>query len=404
MSSLRLSLLILSLLSLGCGSEEPRYVAHAGGTLGPGRNYSNSLEALERSYSDGLRLFELDFSWTADRHLVAIHDWTSNFERFFDTTDLEQDFVPTLDDFMSYRMKGGYTQLDFESVDRWVQDHPDASIVTDIKSANIEGLHYVADRAADLSRYIPQIYKRDEIEEVAATGYDRIIFTLYRSPASDEEVADFARENELYAITIPKDRIWRNGLADRLEGVVTFVHTVNDCAQFQSLRNAGVHGIYTDSLSPSACAEAASTPVQMSGADAQPPRFYPQEAREGPSEAATAIANTAYSLSLLHPTTNKQRSRRDKICLFGGADDATSGSWRSGTNPDRGGFWTQIDDDVWIWGSDIDDRLYQISLTGSLNGSTDITGRFTVLDFTDSSNWGHFLLKKTAFASCKSLQ
>ena len=369
------------------------YVAHAGGTLGPGLDYSNSLEALERSYSDGLRLFELDFSWTSDRRLVAIHDWGSNFKRFFDTRDLEQGFVPTLDDFMSYRMKGGYTQLDFESVDRWVQDHPGVSIVTDIKASNLEGLRYVADHAADPGRYIPQIYKRDELEEVSATGFDRIIFTLYRSRASDQEVADFAHENDLYAVTIPKDRIWRNGLAARLEGIVTFVHTVNDCAQFQSLRNAGVHGVYTDSLTPGACAAVAPSASRMSAADARPPRFDSRKTGNGPSEAtAPRIANTAYTLSLLDPITEKRRPRREKLCLFGDSGDAMSGSWRSAMNPDRRGFWVQAAGDVWIWGGDKGDRLYQISMTGSLHGSTKITGRFTVLDSTDSSDWGGFLL------------
>jgi len=49
-------------------------ISHAGGGLEEG-NYSNSLEALDRAYADGLRYFEVDFSWTCDGKLVLIHDW-----------------------------------------------------------------------------------------------------------------------------------------------------------------------------------------------------------------------------------------------------------------------------------------------------------------------------------------
>ena len=60
-------LLVACLSSHGCLADgTSRYVAHAGETLGGGFTMSNSLEALERSYADGRRLFEVDFNWTPE--------------------------------------------------------------------------------------------------------------------------------------------------------------------------------------------------------------------------------------------------------------------------------------------------------------------------------------------------
>ena len=55
------------------GPHEPlRFIAHAGGRI-EGMNYTNSLEALNNSYKNGFRLFELDIIETSDGEFVAAH-------------------------------------------------------------------------------------------------------------------------------------------------------------------------------------------------------------------------------------------------------------------------------------------------------------------------------------------
>jgi len=69
-----------------------RSIAHAGGEY-RGIAYSNSLEALNANYARGLRLFEMDLSWTSDEQLAAIHDWhryTGRSRNWFGPPTLEE--------------------------------------------------------------------------------------------------------------------------------------------------------------------------------------------------------------------------------------------------------------------------------------------------------------------------
>ena len=54
--------------------DKNRFIAHAGG-IAKGETYTNSLEALDRSYKNGFRLFELDIIKTKDGHYVGYHNW-----------------------------------------------------------------------------------------------------------------------------------------------------------------------------------------------------------------------------------------------------------------------------------------------------------------------------------------
>ena len=119
-------------------------------------------------------------------------------------------------------------------------------------------------------------------------------------------------------------------------------------------------------------------------------------ARVPQQPAITMIANKAYSVDLFDPIKQKS-SRKDKLCFFGEDDESTTGTWLSSKDPEIEGFWVQWANEVWIWGSDTTDLQFQISLTGRYFKSTEITGRYTVLDFEDPSEWGAFRMKKTSF-------
>ena len=57
-----------------CGENNTEYwehfIAHAGGAI-DGITYTNSLEALDLSYSKGCKLFELDLVLTSDDKIIA---------------------------------------------------------------------------------------------------------------------------------------------------------------------------------------------------------------------------------------------------------------------------------------------------------------------------------------------
>ena len=62
--------------------DENRVVIHALGTV-DGLAYTNSKEALEKSFLDGDRVFECDMILTADQKLVACHDWGTGMQEGF---------------------------------------------------------------------------------------------------------------------------------------------------------------------------------------------------------------------------------------------------------------------------------------------------------------------------------
>ncbi len=229
--------------------EPPRFVAHAGG-IGNHRVYTNSREALEHSVSRGFELIEIDLSWTTDERLVLVHDWDREFARVFNLPPRRLSF----EEFRAARSAIGISQMVLDDIGPFLAANPEISLVTDFKERSVDGLRRIARRFAELRhRFVPQIYHPGELREARTLGFDRIIFTLYQSDLSDREIVDIAAAGELWAITMPVRRALNGELAGRLDeiGVPVFAHTVNDRLTMDALRAAGVHGIYTDWLSPS---------------------------------------------------------------------------------------------------------------------------------------------------------
>lgn len=249
-------LLVVIIWCAGC-SEPPKlhYIAHAGGGIHSSETreqkltYTNSLEALNQNYKRGHRLFEIDFTWTNDNELIALHDWERSYVRLF-----EPPHGPlSLSRFLEARSKNGLTQMDLQSVAAWLKAHPDTQLVTDIKEHNVRALSVIASRYPELlNRIVPQIYHRREYSPVRSLGYSKIIYTLYRSTDSDADVVKFAKENTLFAVTMPILRLNR-GLAKTLreKKVRVYTHTINDPKLAARLsRQELIDGIYTDFLSP----------------------------------------------------------------------------------------------------------------------------------------------------------
>ena len=124
-------------------------VAHAGGDL-KGRAYTNSYEALEESYSEGFRYFEIDFNFTADNQLVCIHDWDVTWPSMFDGDSTR---TPTLQEFIARSEKlSGVTPCTLDGLSLWMLSHPDAVLITDVKG--IELVHAAIPDSTQ--RVIPQ--------------------------------------------------------------------------------------------------------------------------------------------------------------------------------------------------------------------------------------------------------
>lgn len=223
---------------------EVALVAHAGGGL-PEGDYSNSKEALDQSAANGLRLFELDFNWTADGELAIVHDWNREYRYWHHlgwTDWLASHFVaPSSAGFHASTPRYGLTRLSLETLIEWLRANP-GRIITDIKSGNIEGLALIASLAGPLqNRFVPQIYSAAEYQAVRQLGYEDIILTTYRLSLSPESLREID-ELDLFAVTVPENQV-----ADAA-GIISknriFTHTINLPVKLTAA------GYYTDCLIP----------------------------------------------------------------------------------------------------------------------------------------------------------
>lgn len=224
-----------------------KYIAHAGGRIN-GQRLTNSKEAIEQSYRSGYDLIEIDMEWSTDGNLVLVHDW-GNFDIFINSS---QERSYSSKEFKSFKMQGDLTPLTIDDVAKWLEENYGVYMVTDIKTSNLQALQLIKDKYPHLiDRFIPQIYHFNEYEKVKNMGYKYIIMTMYMSNYSHKEILDFAKNNKLFAVTMPISTA-KSGLPSLLakENIFVYTHTVNTKSEEEDLIKHSVHGLYTDDLMP----------------------------------------------------------------------------------------------------------------------------------------------------------
>ena len=240
--------------------DNNKVVIHALGEI-DGHAYTNSGEALEKSYSMGNTIFECDFSLTSDDKLVACHDWNTGFQEGF-----SEDNIPTKDLFMQVKILGKYTPVSIDEIVRFMEENQEVYIVTDTKYAEAEfyNLQFgeIVDTAVKndcediLKRFIIQIYHPYMYEDINKIyQFDNYIYTLYQEVYRGdiqemEEYAMFCRQHDIDVITMNAE-YYSDELLDICDryGLQLFVHTVNDEEMKKSFLEKKV-GIYTDSFDP----------------------------------------------------------------------------------------------------------------------------------------------------------
>ena len=145
-----------------------RFIAHAGGAI-DGIKYTNSIEALNLSYSKGCKLFELDLVETADGKIVAKHDPTKLTEK----------------EFMSRLIRGKYTPMNMESINDWFRNHPDAILVTD----KINDPERIFNEFQFPDRLIMELFTWEAIDKAIELGIKPLVTQnlIYKTP-------DFVKE------------------------------------------------------------------------------------------------------------------------------------------------------------------------------------------------------------------
>ena len=229
----------------GTEREKTSFVLHAGGVTPDGKVGTDSLEALNYSYALGYDQIEIDFCWTSDHELACVHDWTTRYGI---------GHVPSAAEFEELRTTYyDYTSLTLPVLTEWMREHPEVTIVTDIKEQNPEGAAYISRYCPDLlDRFVIQIYSRDEYEAVRDCGFSHIWLTLYQLPwnvkTNTALLAGYAKECGLEALVFSSELVPLPGYVDQLKkiGIPLYVHTVNGKEEQDAMRAAGIDGIYTD--------------------------------------------------------------------------------------------------------------------------------------------------------------
>ena len=166
----------------GCAAYRPELnhhlVAHAGGGL-PNRMYPNSIAALDHSYANGFRVFEMDFHQLPFGIMRAGHD--------------PLDLLDPREAWLS-------------QVLTWLRRHPDTRLFIDMKTDNVRGLTLIAAEAPDLrQRLTPFVYSRSQYSAVRAIGLSLPIYALFHN--DDADWLTFANSHDFAGVALPPELI-----------------------------------------------------------------------------------------------------------------------------------------------------------------------------------------------------
>jgi glycerophosphoryl diester phosphodiesterase len=244
------------------------FVAHAFGAI-DGHVYTNSLEAFQRNYGRGFRVFEVDLVRLADGTALLAHNGLeANY-------GLNKPFnEATWADLAGHRYLDRYTILRSQDLVRLLRDHPDAYAILDSKYARLDIYRTILAQAPERSlreRILPHVKDQTGLNEFrTAYPLQNYLLALYQTQGEnrydDPEVIDFTRRNRTPAVMMwwrernlsislaannGQGRRFRASFADSLKaaGAIVHVHSLSDPNEIQRFWDMGI-GVYSDEPFP----------------------------------------------------------------------------------------------------------------------------------------------------------
>lgn len=223
-------------------------IYHAGGII-EGNSYTNSREALEATLAAGNHFIEIDFNYTADDHLVCIHDWSDAYPG--------QEPL-TLDAFRGMQIQGKFTPMTAEDLLTIMRENPQMHLVTDTKRSLyrvMTDLTALAGNDPDLlDRFVIQVYREGEkahIQQLYPFADAQFLFTIYAWGPWSLEAARVCNDENISVLTVPYGTMPEEDavLLDQL-GFTVYEHTVNRADLARAALDRGIHSFYTDCLQP----------------------------------------------------------------------------------------------------------------------------------------------------------
>ncbi len=241
-----------------------RVIAHAaGGYLD--RNYTNSREAFIHNYERGFRVFEIDFLFSSDNVLLALHDWDDAYKMQSREVNGETPEPLTAEEYKSRYLYESMSPMTIDDVMALMMDYPDVRIITDTKSdlgkdvvAVFQAIIQSAQRhdPAILDRFIPQLYNTEMYDPIFDLyNWKSAILTLYQMDLTipNQEIFDFIYQHGIKAVVCSSGSIVSAEFSHTLSDIdgYLYLHTYNSFKKLNNaLENRSVYGIYTDHLEP----------------------------------------------------------------------------------------------------------------------------------------------------------
>ena len=254
--------------ALTSGYNPYGFVAHAFGAI-DGHGYTNSLEAFQRNYGRGFRVFEVDVVRLADGTALLAHDGLeANY-------GLNKPFTEsTWADLAGHKYLGRYTILRVQELARLLRDHPGMYVILDLKYARLDNyktmLRYAPERGLR-ERIFPHVAERAELDSFrTAYPVHNYVLALYHTQARnryDDPIAgDFTNRYRAPAVMMwwrdrdlslslaangRESRRYRPSFASALKGVGAnvYVHSLGDPNQIQRFWDRQI-GVYSDNPFP----------------------------------------------------------------------------------------------------------------------------------------------------------
>lgn len=223
------------------------YIAHALGGINDDKN-TNSRDALENSYSKGIKLFEVDISLTSDEELVCINGWSKDV--YNETLEIEynkENAVMSYEQFMNTKIKGKYTTMSFKDLIEFMKVHDDIYVMIDIGNQKKKKTKNIYEKIVQESNNDSKILNRlvingsttDMIKAVKEV-YDFKIINLYWPSKADrkdkkidtkEEFIEYCKKNEISSLSTSLKTYKKE--KDTIEyfkkkGLIVYVFTEND--------------------------------------------------------------------------------------------------------------------------------------------------------------------------------
>ncbi|MEC0370729.1 phosphatidylinositol-specific phospholipase C/glycerophosphodiester phosphodiesterase family protein [Paenibacillus chibensis] len=244
------------------GFTDYQVISHAMGGIHD-HAYTNSYEAFIANYEKGNHVFEVDLLLTEDGKLVARHEWTQHMTQLLEQEDKlpkeRQAARLSYEEFKESKILGAYDPLSWSDIMDLMERYPDIYIVTDTKEQEPEDMkrelemlvHAAKERNPELlERVVPQIYNQPMLKTVQDIySFPSLIYTLYATKDTDEEVIEFVGNHEIDAVTIPEQRVTRAFVSKlKKAGAAAYVNTINKASDVSKLKRMGVTGVYSDFL------------------------------------------------------------------------------------------------------------------------------------------------------------